>query len=286
MISCLLHAVWNLLLKQARDKIAFTALYLLASSVIYLPLFLWQLPDARISVAGWACILCTGFLYVGYFAGLAAAYAQGELSVAYPLMRGLGPVLVLVGGVVLMGERPSPAGIGGVLVILLSLIALQRQSSPQETPRSNPALKARSPIAAAIVVGVIYSLYSMVDKMAVGRLQVAPPVYLYLTYAVSSLFILPTVIFSRGAAALKQEWAANGMASVAVGALSVFSYLLVLYAMSLPGAPVSYITPLRTASVLFGMLLGAVVLKEGRLAPKLAIGMVMVCGITLVAWKG
>jgi len=286
LISCLLHAVWNLLLKQARDKMAFTALYLLASSVIYFPLFLWQLPNAHIPPAGWACILGTGLLYVGYFRGLAVVYSKGELSIAYPIMRGLGPMLVLVGGMALMSERPSAAGLAGISVIMASLIALQKISGMQEGRLADSSKRGQSTMAAALFVGVVYSLYSMVDKVAVGQLQIPPPIYLYLTYAVSSIFVLPSVVLTSGWSAIKDEWAANKRASVAVGGLSVFSYLLVLYAMSLPGAPVSYITPLRTTSVLFGMLLGAVVLNEGRLAPKLAAGALMMCGITLIAWKG
>src|SRR5881396_3780380 len=88
--SCVIHAAWNLLLKRARDKAAFTALYLCVSSVVYLPMFLWLAPHARITAQGWACIVGTGILYAGYFIGLAQAYESGELSVAYPLVRGVG----------------------------------------------------------------------------------------------------------------------------------------------------------------------------------------------------
>src|SRR4051794_2937153 len=93
--SCVLHAYWNLLFKRAGDKLAFTALFLLVAPVVSLPMFVWLLPRHPVPAAGWACIGITGALYFVYFVALAWAYRDGELSVAYPLARGIGPALTL-----------------------------------------------------------------------------------------------------------------------------------------------------------------------------------------------
>ena len=58
--SCALHATWNLLIKRAQDKQAFTALYLVAGLLIYLPLFLVLAAQHPVPRAGWACIAATG----------------------------------------------------------------------------------------------------------------------------------------------------------------------------------------------------------------------------------
>jgi drug/metabolite transporter (DMT)-like permease len=291
LVSCLLHAIWNLLLKRARDKMAFTALYLMAASILYLPVFLLLLPGTSIPPMGWLCILATGIVYFGYFIGLAYVYREGELSVTYPVMRGLGPALTFLGGIALLSEQPSLPGAGGVGLILLGAFSLygQGEARPRTAPAPGRRSSALSPsFMAAVFVGVMYGLYSLIDKVSVGSLHIRPPVYLYLTYAISPLLTVPCALRSRGGGldALRAEWRLNARACVAVGTLNLLAYLLVLYALSLPGAPVSYIVPLRTTSVLMGVLLGACVLGEGRLPGKLAAGIVMMAGITLIAWTG
>ncbi|HZP82730.1 MAG TPA: DMT family transporter [Chthonomonadaceae bacterium] len=287
LFSCLLHASWNLLVKRAHDKLAFTALYLASATVFYLPLFLTLFPHAHITPQGWLCILGTGIVYFGYFTGVAAAYRHGELSVAYPVMRGAGPAFAFFGGILLFSERPSMPGTLGVALALLSVCALGwRGRAPGERFAAPHARRFSPATLAALFVGLMYSLYSLIDKIGVGRLHINPPIYIYLTYTTSALFVLLWVLWRQGGATLREEWRVNGRACMTVGILNLFTYLLVLYAMAMPGTPVSYIVPLRTTSVLFGVLLGVRVLGEGRLAAKLSAALLMMAGIALMAWKG
>jgi drug/metabolite transporter (DMT)-like permease len=286
LLSCFLHAWWNLLLKRARNKLAFTALYLPSACVLCLPVFLWLAPAARIPSAGWGCIAATSVVYFGYFVGLAMAYQGGELSVMYPLTRGLGPALAFVGGVVVLSERPSGLGALGAALILCGVWALHWQG--RSAARLGVPLKAllMPSSLAALFVGFTYSTYSLIDKVGVGRLHINPLVYIYLTYVGSSLFVIPWLTCREGVDALRAEWRLNAASAAAVGVLNYVAYGMVLYAMSLPNTPVSYVVPLRTVSVLIGVLLGVRVLGEGRLAAKLVGALFMMAGIVLMAWKG
>lgn len=284
--SSILHALWNLLLKQARDKTAFTALYLSVAPVVYLPMFLAFIGAAEIPPAGWLCILGTGVVYAGYFIGIARAYETGELSVAYPLMRSLGPALAFIGGILFLSERPSTAGAVGVALVLGGGVALYGASGRGGLNNGSENRRVASALPAILFVGWMYSLYSLIDKVGVGYLQIHPPLYIYLTYTVSAMILVPWVLWKRGAGALREEWRINARACVGVGTLNLATYLLVLFAMSLPHTPVSYVVPLRTTSVLFGVLLGVRVLGEERLLPKLAGAVLMMAGIVLMAWKG
>lgn len=286
LVSCLLHAFWNLLLKRAHDKLAFTALYLAAAPLLYLPLFLYLLPRSAIPPLGWLCIAATGVVYFGYFVGLAMAYRGSELSVAYPLIRGLGPALAFVGGIVLLSEQPTVWGSCGVGLILAGVIVLNWHGGKSGSLAAAFQSLAAPSTLAALFVGLMYCFYSLIDKVGVGRLHINPPVYIYLTYATTALLVVPWVLRRRGADALRQEWQANGRASLAVGALNLLAYLMVLYAMSLPNTPISYIVPLRTTSVLIGVLLGVGVLREGRLPTKVSVAFMMMAGIALMTWKG
>jgi len=225
-------------------------------------------------------------VYFGYFVGLAVAYQGSELSVAYPLIRGLGPALAFMGGIFFLSEQPSVWGSCGVVSILAGVVFL----SEYEGNHSKAGIAFRSWSApstlATFFVGLMYCSYSLIDKVGVGRLQINPPLYIYLTYTTSAILVVPWALRRRGVEALWREWQTNRVACLAVGALNLLAYLLVLYAMSLPNTPVSYIVPLRTLSVLIGVFLGVGVLHEGQLRIKLSVALMMMAGLLMMTWKG
>jgi drug/metabolite transporter (DMT)-like permease len=285
LLSCVLHAFWNLLFKRAGDKLAFMALFLTLTPLLYLPLPILLRREA-VPPAGWLCVGATGLLYAGYFLLLAQAYRHGELSVAYPLARGVGPALTFAWGVLFLGERPSAAGAAAVALILGGAFLLHWQGGPGGRLVAAAALLRSPASAAALLVALLYSLYSLTDKIAVGRLRLHPALYIYLTYTTAALLTVPWVIRRSGAAALAAEWRRHRWPCLAVAALNLFAYLLVLYALSLPHTPVSYVAPLRTASVLLGVLFGVRVLREEAGARKVVAALLMMAGIALLAIKG
>src|SRR5439155_480793 len=74
--------------------------------------FFWEL-----HAAVWPFLVATSALETMYFALLAFAYTRAELSVVYPLARGLAPVLVLAGAVAFTGAETSGRQIVGVLLV-------------------------------------------------------------------------------------------------------------------------------------------------------------------------
>ena len=61
---------------------------------------------------------------MAYFKVLAGAYRGGDLSVAYPLMRGLPPLVVAVSAIVVFGEALSPMAWLAMLVLLAGVLQL------------------------------------------------------------------------------------------------------------------------------------------------------------------
>ena len=100
------HALWNILLARARDPQAATAVALLVSIAVFAPVaaVTWELERAA-----WPYLVVTSVLQLVYFALLITAYQRADVSVVYPVARGLAPVLVLVAGVVLLGAATSAA---------------------------------------------------------------------------------------------------------------------------------------------------------------------------------
>src|SRR5919204_6741238 len=109
-----LHALWNLLLAREADTEAATAVAV-ASLVVVLALpaaLTWRVEDAAVPF-----VLGSAALELAYVGLLAAAYRRFELSVVYPVARGLAPVLALVLTVLVTPSAPSAGEGVGVLAV-------------------------------------------------------------------------------------------------------------------------------------------------------------------------
>src|SRR6184192_4097139 len=87
-----LHALWNLQLAGARDVEAATAAALPCAALLFAPV---AAATWRVESAAWPFLVASTALELGYFVLLVAAYRRADLSLVYPVARGLAPVLVL-----------------------------------------------------------------------------------------------------------------------------------------------------------------------------------------------
>ena len=117
--AAFVHALWNLLLARARDPEAATAVALLVAVVVFAPVlvFTWEL-----KAEAWPYIAASSALELVYFALLGAAYRRAELSVVYPLARGLAPVLVLVVGAFALSAETTAVQALGVCLVGLGVV--------------------------------------------------------------------------------------------------------------------------------------------------------------------
>src|ERR1043166_7484443 len=108
--AAVLHALWNLLLARERDTEAATAVAVLSLVVVLV------LPAAltwRVDAAAVPCLAGSAALELAYIALLAAAYRRFELSVVYPVARGMAPVLALLITVLVTLAAPSGGEVVG-----------------------------------------------------------------------------------------------------------------------------------------------------------------------------
>ena len=117
-----LHAVWNLLLRGTRDTDATTAVAVITFVVVLAP-FVAATWD--VDAAAWKYVVPSGALELVYVALLAAAYRRFELSLVYPIARGLAPVATLLFAIVLTSARPSGAEIAGVFVVAAGVLLVR-----------------------------------------------------------------------------------------------------------------------------------------------------------------
>ncbi|WFG35396.1 EamA family transporter [Candidatus Lucifugimonas marina] len=274
LIAALCHASWNLLVRRAPIPELANWFMAFLGGVFALPFAIYYLVTDPPSAIGWVFVFGTIVLHIGYFFTLGRAYKHGDMSVVYPVARGLGLVLIPVFGVLILNESVSTYAALGIAAIFAGVIIVGA-SSPAGLkiwlhPRS---LLANRGVAFAIATGLLIASYSNWDKRGVE--YVAPLLYMFTVQLGGSLGILPVLRRSYGVNDFKVEFKRRWKISIAGGALQFTSYGLVLTAFTL--APVSYVGPFRELAIVFGVLLAAFVLKESvgktRIVGATAIGL-------------
>ena len=121
LLSAFLHASWNAVVKSSSDKFLDIVLVTGGSallSALVLPFL--PVPDP----ASWPYAAASVVIHVGYFALVGAAYRVGDMSFAYPLMRGTAPVLVTFASGPLIGEYLGVGAWSGVLLISAGVLGM------------------------------------------------------------------------------------------------------------------------------------------------------------------
>jgi drug/metabolite transporter (DMT)-like permease len=273
--SAVAHATWNLFAKRSRGGAPFLWLAFTLSIPLYAPIAIavLVLTGARIGPVELLWMFVNAALNVAYGIFLLRGYRAGDLSVVYPLARGTGPVLALIGAILIFGERPTPLAIAGALAIVAGVLTLT--GDPRRLRRRGVGVA----VGYALLTGVTIASYTLWDKRAVSVLLIPPIVYEWGANVFRAIILTPQVL-PRWPEVLV-EWGSNRTAALAVAALSPLAYMLVLTALAI--SPVSYVAPAREIGILFGVLIGARTLAEADIGRRSIAAVLMVGGVIALA---
>ena len=251
LLAAAMHASWNILIKHFGQRIPYAsqwvAIYCGIIAACILPFL--NLPQ----LASWPYLFVSALLQAAYFFLLAQAYKHGDFSVAYPLMRGTAPMLVLLCGWLLLNETIEGHKLIGIIMICAGVLALMPQKMGLGKSQGYALLNA-----------VVIASYTLVDGIGV-RLSHSPIAYVMATFVITGL-IMAITCFSRERGRLFAHMGAKEHALVATGgALSLASYGLALWAMLY--MPVAVVSALRETSIAFGIVLAVWLLKERMSGP-------------------
>lgn len=243
--SALVHASWNAMVKgRSGDPLAASTGLSIAWAVIGAPLLFVVSPPAEGALPMLAASIA---VHVVYFTLLNAAYREGDLSFVYTIARGVPPLLVAGGAFVVARERPSAIGLAGVVLIASGVLVLGWSSSQR-----------RRVIVLALATAACIATYTLLDGL--GARAAADPIG-YLVW----LTTIQGALFAIGALAIKgkplaREVRARWKLGLLTGVLSAGGYAVALWAMT--EAPIALVAALRETAVLFGAVIGAVLLRE------------------------
>lgn len=261
--AAFIHAFWNLIVVQARDRLATTAIVFLFGALAAVP---FAIARWHVEPPAWPLIALSCALELLYFALLVAAYDRADMSLVYPIARGSAPVIVLVLSVVLIGATTTAMQVVGVILVGTGVVIVRGLRGGASWRHVGLALAVATSIAAYVVVdkeGVRYA-----DPITYGTLILLVPGAIAVGY----------VLARRGGAA-RLRTSLNGRSALG-GVLSMSAYALVLIALT--GAPAASVSAVRESSVVIAAFLGAVVLRERGGWERIVGSLVVLVGVALV----
>ncbi len=279
LLSATLHAAWNFLLKRASNQEVFIWSIVASNGVLLVPLaavLAWRYP---IEHPGWWFILGTTLLHVLYFLLLARGYTGADLSVVYPIARGLGAMLTPLLGVLVLKETVTPLAIAGIVAVVLGIYTVYWWGRIRQILQDPLKLLKESGTRYAVLTGLAVASYSLWDKVGVSHVN--PFLYLYLMTIGSALLLAPYMLKVHGIGVIAKEWRASAPSIVVAGGLGFLAYGLILSAFRF--SRVSYIAPAREIGIVVAVILGVLILKEPFGRGRILGSSLIVVGLTLIA---
>lgn len=279
--SALMHALWNMLVKQSRDKTVFIWwMFVCAFGLLNLYLFLPGNPFPALSPQYLLLTASAAACFVLYHWFTGRAYLKGDLSLTYPLAQ-TSMLYVPLWGVLLLGEKITTAGFVGILLIVLGAYSVQlRRIHLGDLLRPLRNL-GDSSVQAALLAGLIYSFGAILDKQGVSHYSVYHFTYTLVLFMLGYMSL--NLLRPRYRGRVLAEWRNSRRMVLWSGPVMLSSFLSFRYGLQL--SPVSYAVPLRQVSLLIGVVIGVLFLKESCGRVRFASAGLILAGVFFI-WRG
>lgn len=288
LISALTNAIIGAMMKLADDRLLFRGMIGGFSAVFLLPtVFFIPVPPASV----WVWLVLGAALHFSYQLAQIAAYNRGDMSLVYPVMRGIAPALAAGFAILILKEPLSPVQWGGMAVTVLALFGF---AWPQKTggipAKPAPNNNVKLALGFAILCGILTALYTVIDAKGIrlsdalaneliSPLPLGKISYIIWLFMLDGIGIWIIILVSRGRQALS---GLRGKLRVGAAAtvLSLICYTTALYAFSL--APIAGLAAMRELSIVFGAIIAAVWLKEAFGARRIILAFALAFGLILL----
>ena len=264
LMGALLHASWNAVVKSSGNKFHNIVMVIAVAGLaaaLALPLF------PQPAYASWPYLLVSSVLQVVYIVLVSKAYRHGDMSLAYPLMRGTAPLLVALASGPLIGEALPALRWLGILLVSAGVLAMAFESRQRGEGAGRTA-------AVALLNACFIAAYTITDGIGV-RVSGAPIAYTLWIFVGHALPLLIWALATQPVqfgAHLRRRFGTAMFGAFA----TLASYGSALWAMSL-NVPIASVSALRETSIIFAAGLSMLLFKE-RLGKWRWAGIGLICG--------
>lgn len=278
LLSAVLHVLWNTLVKTCDDKLSFAWLTtVLGGAFLVVPFVVCRLvAPGELGPEVWLWAAVSGAFQAVYVMLLFAAYGRADLSVVYPVCRGLAPLAVLVLAGRLLGDAVGPGQAVAVVLVVAGTVAVGL------TNRTRAGRFSAGGLVLSVLTALATAGYSLVDRQAM-RLRPGPGAteFLFVSYLFLAGLLTPWAILSgRGVRALFTQWRTNRRDVLLVSILTPLSYLCIVAAMGTGN--VVLVTTGRNVGILLSTVAGVWLLRERVTRGRILGTGVIFTGLTLL----
>lgn len=271
LFSAITVAMTNVLVKRGGDVLTARMLVAIVMALTVLPLVpFFPLPPRET----WSLILISMVSHWVYQFCLIRALHRGDLSLVYPVMRGLGPLATASFATFVLNEHLAPLQSVGLFCASFSILFFALPTAATSEGRS---LDRRALFWAALTaVGV--GLYAVNDTRA-ARAMPHPMTFVIALYLIDWIGVTLAFLWQRRGHYM-ETLRPQMRASILGGIAGSLSYGAAIFAYTLTDA--AMVTALRETSVVFAAAMGAWLLKENFGPRRVVAASVLATGLVLM----
>ena len=272
LFSALTVALVGVLTRGAGDRLAYISLLNLTVAVLALPFVPFTPWPTEKAVY---FLLASALVHWVYQLNMIRTLSLGDLSLAFPLMRGLAPILIALIGTIFLGEHHSTLAWAGLSSATAALIGFGLAGHHFKTDTSDPRI-----FLSAIATAICVAAYTVIDAEGVRAMSQGEGWGFVVWFFV--LGGIPTIATGWhlrrhiAAEAIMSAWKPGAIA----GALSFFSYGAALLAME--HMPIAHVAAIRETSVVFAAIFGWLLLNEPFGNLRIGLSILIVVGLVIL----
>jgi drug/metabolite transporter (DMT)-like permease len=271
LFSAVTVAFVGVLTRTSVDRLAYIGLVNLTCAVAIVP----ALPFApALTPDAWALLAASTLVHGFYQWTMIRTLALGDLSLAFPIMRGLAPILIAAAGVTVFDEHLSLVSWAGLALATTALITfgiIGHRFRGTTDPRV---------FVLAGMTAVLVATYSTIDAAGVRAMPEGEGWGFVAWFFALGGSPMIAIALARRRTSLVPAFAAAWKPGLTAGFLSFLSYGAAMMAMGI--APVAHVSAIRETSVVFAALFGWWLLGESFGAVRIALALVIVVGLVLL----
>jgi len=277
LMAAFLHALFGALQKGRYDPYTTRSAIDGCYALIALPFAFFVVPWPEPEI--WWMFAVAWVIHVGYKLLQASAYSYGAYTVVYPVVRGTGPVLTVIGAGILFKETFAGIqwlGVGALAAGILGLALYNLRNVTVDRSKMPVAL------GLAVMTGGFVALYTTWDAFVI-RATADPFTFVAWFFFIDGLaFPLAYLVWHRGR--VPRPFAPLARLGFTGAIIAIFSFGGIMLATRLD--KVGEAAVLRETSVVFAALIAFVLWGE-RVGPRrLALMALIAAGAVLVEWGG
>ena len=276
-LAAFLHALFGALQKGRFDPYTSRTVIDGCYALMALPFALFAVPWPEADV--WPLFAIAWVIHVGYKLSQASAYSVGAYTVVYPVVRGTGPVLTVIGAGILFGETFAAVQWLGVSMLAAGILGLAVYNL-----RNITMDRAKLPLALglAVMTGGFVALYTTWDAFVI-RATADPLTFVAWFFLIDGL-AFPLVYLARHRGRLPEPVGPLLKLGFSGALVAFFSFGGIMLATRLD--KVGEAAVLRETSVVFAALIAWIFWGE-RVGPRrLSLMALIAFGAVVVEWGG